>query len=165
MKKFGIFLLVVLVASVLFALNFKDLYPFLVDLPGWDGKDPEGSQATFGEVSMLTASRSYTKGEARLKVTIVKGTAVAGMWAPFAMKMEFEDEEQWVKVKEINGFNVGLSYNKQDKKGSIIVNLSTKPDQNVGLFALEYKKISPDQAVKLAKKFDWKGIAKALSSS
>ena len=165
MKKTLIFLSIILITSMAFTLHFKDLYTFFIDLKGWEGGEPEGSQGTFGDVSMLTASRSYTKGEASLKATIVKGTMTEGLWAPFAMKMEFETEEEWIKVKEINGFNVGLSYNKQDKEGSIVVNLSTKPEQNVGLFALEYGKISPEKALELAKKFDWKGIAKALSSS
>ena len=164
MRKTFIFLLIILIALMVFALNFKDLYRFFIDLPGWKGMKPEGSQGTFGEVSMITATRSYTKGNASLKATIVSGNMVGGMWAPFAMKMEFEDEDQWVKVKEINGFNVGLSYNKKDKDGSIIVNLSKKPEENVGLFAIEYKGISPEKALELAKKFDWKGIAEALLS-
>ncbi len=155
----------VAMAGLIFAGSFRDLYPYLVDLPGWQAGKPEGSRVSLPMVKMVQAQREYTRGEATLKVTIVKGSGVAlnKWWGPFAVNLEYEDESGWRKLKTIKGFPVGLQYNKEDKSGSVMVNLKSG-ESTVGLLVVEYSKISPEEALKIAEKFDWKGILKALQS-
>ncbi len=155
--------LLALVAGLAFAGSFRDLYPYLVDLPGWNASKPEGSSTKipFMGTAVVEAHREYYKGNATVKVTVGKGKGVMMAWAPFAMNMEYEDEHGWRKVETIGGFQVGIQYDKESKSGSVVVNL-TMGQQTVGVLDLEYEGISPDEALALAKKFDWKKIASVL---
>ncbi len=157
------FVLLLLAAGLVFAGSFRDLYPYLIDLPGWNASKPEGSSTKipFVGTAVVEAHREYTRGNATVRVTVGKGKGVMMAWAPFAMNMEYEDEHGWRKVKNINGFQVGIQYDKEGKSGSVVVNL-TMGEQTVGVLDLEYEGITPDEALELAKKFDWKKIASVL---
>lgn len=162
MRKLALF---AIMAGLIFAGSFRDLYPYLVDLPGWQASKPAGSstKVPFMGTAVVEAHREYTRGNATVKVTIGKGKGIMMAWAPFAMNMEYEDESGWRKVKTISGFPVGIQYDKEDKSGSVAVNLVVGKE-TVGLLILEYTNISPDEALSLAEKFDWKKIASVLKN-
>ncbi len=157
--------LILMAAALVFAGSFRDLYPFLIDLPGWNGGKPGGSstKVPFVGATVVEAHREYTKGDAWVKVTIGKGKGIMMAWTPFATNVEYEDEHGWAKVQTINGFQVGIQYDKESKGGSVVVNL-TVGQQSVGLLELEYSGITADEALKLARKFDWKKIASVLQN-
>ncbi len=159
------FILLLAVTGLVFAGSFRDLYPYLVDLPGWQAEKPEGSmqKVPFLGVAIVEAHRNYTKGEAEVKVTVGKGKGIMAAWAPFAMSMEYEDEHGWRKVENIGGFQVGIQYDKDTKSGTVVVRLMMG-EETVGILELEYNNISPEEALSLTKKFDWKKIASVLKS-
>src|SRR5262245_66638844 len=59
--------------------GYQRFIPLLIDLPGWTGMQPAGMEKETKGDRVTTASRSYTRGEARLEVGLISGTdALAG---------------------------------------------------------------------------------------
>ena len=54
---------------------------------------------------------------------------------------------------------VVVTYEKQDKSGSILVYLK-KDQSNSGVITFDFQGISEQEAMQLAKKFNWQGIKK-----
>ena len=50
---------------------FQRFIPFLVDLPGWQGKKPEGMAMEMPGNSMITATRKYERSSGRLSAQII----------------------------------------------------------------------------------------------
>jgi len=55
--------------------GFQQYVPFLVDLSGWTGNKPDGMAMEMPGASIVTASREYRRGDARVSVQIVTGPA------------------------------------------------------------------------------------------
>jgi len=167
-KAFVVFCLGIFLASVssIFAYqlpSYKTLCKELKDLPGWQAEQCEGmnmSGSPMGE--MASAHRSYSKGNQRIEATIVCGMQAMGYWAPFAYKMQVETDKDFVKVTEVNGYGVGINYDKQTKTGSIIVRLTRGKKETKAVFLLNFENMSWQEALEIAKKFDWGAMEKLL---
>ena len=61
--------------------GFQRFVPFLVDLPGWTGKKADGMAMEMGGTSMITATRAYERGAAKLNAQIITGPAAQGALA------------------------------------------------------------------------------------
>src|SRR5260370_33892639 len=55
--------------------SFQRFVPFLIDLPGWKGNTPDGMALEMAGSSMITATRGYDRGEARLNAQVVTAPA------------------------------------------------------------------------------------------
>jgi hypothetical protein len=55
--------------------SFQRFIPFLIDLSGWKGNKPDGMAMELAGSNMVTATRAYERGEARLNAAILTGMA------------------------------------------------------------------------------------------
>jgi hypothetical protein len=69
---------------------FQRFLPFLVDLEGWQGKKPEGFSMEMAGNNMVTATREYQRGPARLQAQVILGAAAKGALAAIQTGMNIE---------------------------------------------------------------------------
>jgi len=135
------------------AESYEALYPCLTDLPGWEAKEPEGMKMEMPGMKMINATRSYTQGNKEITVVIVIGNqAMSTPMGAEGMKMETPEEK--VTIERINGFMVQNVYDKKDNEGTIIVYLN-RQGAGPAIFSFSFKELSEDEALNLAKTFDW----------
>ncbi|WP_457643248.1 hypothetical protein [Persephonella sp.] len=158
MKKIYLLLLFILGFSVVYAQSYQELYRYLVDLEGWKGEQPEGSEITAMYGRIITAERIYEKENSSLDVSIIKSPMASSMFAPFSMIQEVDTPEEHVKVFKLNGFPVGITHRKKEKSGEITVLLG-----EAGIFSLQYTNLSEKETVNILKKFPLKEIAEKLN--
>ena len=136
---------------------FQRYFPFFVDLPGWTGKKPDGLAMELPGNSMTTATREYNRGSARVAAQVVTGPAAQGALAVTKSGMKIETGDARMSTSAIDGMQVASTYNIASKSGAIIVALGPS-----AMFNLSFDGIADDEALTLAKKFDWKAIQAAL---
>jgi hypothetical protein len=136
---------------------FQRFVPFLVDLPGWTGKKPDGMAMEVPGNRMITATREYERGPARLNAQIIIGVAAQGALAATRSGMKIETSEGRMSTSSIGGLPVTRSYTFKDKSGAIIVALGES-----AMFSLSFNGLAEDEALKLAQAFDWKAMQAAL---
>ncbi|NPA17114.1 hypothetical protein [Persephonella sp.] len=146
-----------IVFSTASALSYKDLYPYLVDIKGWQAEEPTGSKVTAVYGEMLTVERSYHRDDKRLDVSIIKSPMATSSFAVFSMVTEADTPEEYIKVFKINGLRAGLSHNKRENSGDIIVVLTGD-----SVFTVKYENMSYSEALEILKQFPLKEIAKRL---
>jgi hypothetical protein len=135
---------------------FQRFLPFLVDLVGWQGKKPEGFSMEMTGTNMITATREYNNGPAHLQAQVMTGGAAQAALAPIRAGLNIETNEGRMTTSTIDGMTVTRSFNLKDKSGAILVALGTS-----ALLSFSYRGISDDDALGVAKKFDWKAIQAA----
>jgi hypothetical protein len=135
---------------------FKRLVPLLVDLPGFTGQKPDGMTMEMGEGALTTASRKYAKPPATIDVVVTAGAMAAGAMAPLMSGMKYETTEGHMIPAEIAGFKVLKTWNESEKSGALLVALD-----KASMLTFSYRGIAEDEAVGLAQKLDWKGLAAA----
>ncbi len=139
---------------------FRRFFPFLIDLDGWQGKTPDGMSMAMGNTSMLTATREYERGGARLHAAVVMGPAATGALAAGQSGMNIETTEGHLITSTIDGFTVIRTFNIKEKSGAVLVKLGTS-----AMFSFSYNGLVEDEAMPLAKKFDWKAIQAATQQT
>ncbi|MBN2185650.1 MAG: hypothetical protein JW746_10010 [Candidatus Krumholzibacteriota bacterium] len=145
------------------AEKHEKLYGELKDIEGWKGKDPEGMAMDMPGMKMIQAMRIYTKGENEITAMIMTGSpAATGSFTPQG-EMNFESSEGKASVKEIDGFTVHFAYDKEEHAGAITVLLDPEK-KGASVFVLSYKDLSEEEAMKIAKRFDWKSIKSKVGS-
>ncbi len=132
--------------------QLKDL---LVDLPGWEGQVPEGADISFNQITTVTATRDYVRGDATLKAAVMVTDATSIGQVPRAT---FENEEAFLRTEQINGFDSYISFNKKDKSGAVFVILGTSPRSVV--FTLTFEGIGWEEARKLVERYDLAAMLK-----
>ena len=136
------------------AESYEALYPCLIDLPGWEAKEPEGMKMEMPGMKMINATRSYTQGNKEITAVIVIGNQA--MSTPMGAEgMKMETPEAKVTIERINGFMVQNMYYKKDHEGTIIVYLD-RQGTGPAIFSFSFKELSENEALNLAKTFDWK---------
>jgi hypothetical protein len=135
---------------------FQRFFPFLVDLDGWQGKKPDGISMEMPGNSMITATREYQRGAARVHAQVLVGPAAKGALAVAQTGMKIETSEGRMNTSAVGGFKVTRTFNFKDKSGAILVALG---DNSV--FSVSFNGIGDDEALGLAQKFDWKAIQAA----
>lgn len=135
---------------------FQRYFPFLVDLDGWQGKKPDGLSMEIPGNSMITATREYQRGPSRIHVQILFGPAAKGVLAMAQTGMNVETSEGRMHSSTIDGMPVSQTFSFKDKSGAIMVALGQS-----GAFNFAFNGIPEDEALTLAKKFDWKAIQAA----
>ena len=132
---------------------FQRFIPFLVDLPGWQGEKPDGLSMESPGNSMITATREYRRDSAQVTAQIIVGTAAQGALAAAQSGMKLETSEGHMITSNIDGMPVTRTYTIKDKSGAIIVPLATS-----AMFSLSFNGVSENEAIALAKKYNWKAI-------
>jgi hypothetical protein len=135
---------------------FQRFFPFLVDLDGWQGQKPDGMSMEMNDSRMITATREYERGPARLQAQVIVGAPAEQALAAFSAVVNIETSDERISSSTIDGMQVTRTFTKKDKSGTILVALGKR-----GLFSLTFEGIADDDALKLAKKFDWKAIQAA----
>jgi hypothetical protein len=139
---------------------FRKFFPFLIDLDGWQGHTPDGMSMEMGNNSMLTATREYQRGAARVNVGVVMGPAAIGALAASQSGMNIETSEGHMITSTVDGFTVIKTYTSKEKSGAVLVKLGPS-----AMFSFAYNGLTEDEAVPLAKKFDWKAIQAATQQT
>jgi len=135
---------------------FARFFPFLLDLDGWQGKKPDGVSLEMPGNSMVTATREYQRGPARLHAQILFGPVAQGIVATTKTGMNIETSEGRMNTSTIDGMTVTRTFNFKDKSGAILVALGPN-----GAFSFSFNGVPDDEALTIAKKFDWKAIQAA----
>jgi hypothetical protein len=139
------------------AEDYQKYVPFLVDLPGWTGKKADGVAMQMTGVSMITATRAYQRDNSTLNAQIVSGTAAQGMLGAVKSGMKIETAEMHMNTTDLDGFMVARTFQVKDKSGTIIVALGAS-----AVFSVSFKGVPEDEALTVARRFDWKAIQAAL---
>jgi len=137
--------------------GYQRLVPLLIELSGWTGDKPDGMAMEMSGASMLTAVRHYERGEARLEAQIVTGPAAQGALAASGAVMKIETGDGRMSSGPLDGFQVTRNYTFSGKSGGIIVALGDN-----ALFSLSFNDVEDDEALALAKQFDWKAMQAAV---
>src|SRR5579872_2302897 len=56
------------------AENYKALEPLLVDQPGWQSEEPQGTSIESAGQTMIQASRRYAKGDSEVTALLIYGS-------------------------------------------------------------------------------------------
>jgi hypothetical protein len=137
--------------------GFQRFIPFFIDLPGWTGKKADGMAMEMPGTSIITANRDYARGGTKLTAQVIIGPAAQGALAATNPAMKFETSEARMSAATVDGFPVAKTFTFKDKSGVIMVALGPS-----AMFSLAFTGLSDDEALELAKKFDWKAIQAAL---
>jgi hypothetical protein len=141
------------------AQAYRSLMPLLIDLPGWTGAPPEGVDLTPQGVAAVTASREYERGDAELNAMIGIGPTFAPFQALGSFQVQTQDHA--MRSRTIDGFRVFTTSIAPARAGTVMVAVdpaSTRPNG----FMLQYEGVSTDQAVALARRFDWRAMQARL---
>ncbi len=133
--------------------SFQRFVPFLIDLPGWKGNKPDGMALEIAGSSMITATRGYERGAARLNVQVITGPAAQAALAATGTGIKIETSELRMSTSTIDGLQVTRTFTASLKSGAILVALSAN-----AVFTLTFTGVAEDEALTLAQKFDWKAI-------
>ncbi len=139
--------------------GFQRFFPLLIDLQGWKGNKPDGMAMEVPGTSMVTAERGYERGGARLKAQILIGQAAQGALAATSAGVKIETADAHMSTSMMDGFQVTRTFTVSDKSGMILVALSAN-----AIFSVSFNGVAEDEALTLAKKFNWKGIQSAQPS-
>ncbi len=137
--------------------SFQRFIPFLVDLQGWKGNKPDGVSMEMAGNSMVTATREYERGEARLNAQVITGPAAQGALAATNAGVKIETSDARMSTSTIDGLQVTRTFTISDKSGAILVALGTS-----ALFTLSFNAVAEDEALALARKFNWKAMQAAI---
>jgi len=163
MRRWGLALeaavLCLLVPGAGLAIAYPELYPLLVDLPGWEAEKPTGFGISTQEGETACALRRYRRGKATLQVALLSGAQASGSWTPFEGRISIETPEMTVKVIRIDGFPVGTIHRAEDQGGSVVVLLRSSPP---AVLALQYTGLSAEEALRISRRFDWRRMAEAM---
>jgi hypothetical protein len=154
MATLGVAVLVGLPSPAPAQQSFQRFTPFLIELPGWKADKPDGGAMEAGGSSMVTAAaRTYQRGSARVNAVILLGTGVHLGLASLISGPKLDINEIRLSVSTVDGMQVGKTYHIPSKIGRIVVVLS-----DTTTFTLSYEGIDEDEAMGLAREFDWKAI-------
>jgi len=134
--------------------SYQDLCTALSAPQGWnlEGKcDGMKMSGPMGE--MVSATINLVNGDKRLEVVITSGMQAMGMWAPFMTGMEMESDGQLVKTEKIDGFPVGITYDKNEKSGGVIVKLAPN-----AVMAGNFEQMDWKEALEVLRKLDWQKL-------
>lgn len=145
--------------TAVFAGDQTVLVPLLTDLPGWKAEKAEGMSMDMGTMKMTSATRTYEKGDSVVSVVLMVGSS--GMAQGQYGNMNMETDEVKARMGKIDGFDTSHGYDKKGGTGSFMVILAHK-GQSSGFLGINYEGISMADAEKIARKFDWAKMKKAV---
>jgi hypothetical protein len=103
-------------------------------------------------------ARSYENGEQRIGATILVGVQVGSVWTPgYTEGFKVDTAEALMEVKNIDGFLVFYSYEKESSSGGIMVQLQDpqKKADSGAVLILEFEGMKLEAALQAARTFNW----------
>ena len=143
--------------SPIYAQGFQRFVPFLIELDGWRADKPDGVSMQMPGHSMDTVTRKYTRGNATIDAQIIVGPAALGLLAPMQAGIKVETAEGRMSTSTIDGLVVMRTYTVSDKSGAIVVALADN-----AAFSLSFNGLADEEALTLARKFNWKAMQGAM---
>ncbi|SFM62921.1 hypothetical protein [Thermodesulforhabdus norvegica] len=138
--------------------EYEEICKYLVDLDGWKGNQCEGIKMSGSPMgSMVTAHKTYVQGDKELEAHVFYGAMAADYWSNYDRRIEIDSSEGLVKTLEVNGFHVGISYDKKDHGGAVVVSLANSQDAPA-VFMISFKNMSWEDALEIARQFDWQAL-------
>jgi hypothetical protein len=131
----------------------------LTELSGWEADDAETMDMDMGGTRMITAARSYAKDDRAVEAMLFVGPQ--GMAQGQVHEGRMETAEGQVDIRTVDGFTVGVYHQKTLQEGAVMVTLLQSQDRS-GVFTLSYQGMNGDQALELAKSFDWQAMRQAM---
>jgi hypothetical protein len=139
------------------AQAFQRFTPLLIDLPGWQGGKPDGVAMEIPGSSMITATREYQRGDARVNAQILIGAAAQGAAAAATTGIKVETSEARMSTSTMDGLTVTRTYTFKDKAGAVMVILGPS-----AVFMFTFNGVAEDEGLKLAQQFNWKAMQAAI---
>ncbi len=138
----------------------KEVCNLIVNVDGWSATQCSGSNIkTMNGIRMVSVEREYKNGDRNIGVTVLSGNMAVMGWAAFSQGISMESDKELVKIIDIGDYKMGVSYNKIDHSGSIIVPLlKTKELQKEQAFAvigLNFTNMNYKEAIEFVKNFDF----------
>jgi hypothetical protein len=133
--------------------SFQRFVPLLVELPGWKGNKPDGMGMEMAGTSMITATRTYERGAAHVNASVLTGMAAQAALAATNAGIKLETPDIHMTTSTIDGLQVTKTYTVSAKSGAIMVALGP-----AAVFTLAYTGIDEDEAMGLARQFDWQAM-------
>ena len=144
-------------ASSVHAQGFQRFVPFLIELDGWKADKPDGMSMQMAGHSMDTATRKYARGDATMDAQIIVGPAALALLAPMQAGIKLETPEGRMSTSTVDGLVMMRTYTVKDKSGAIVVALADN-----AAFSLSFNGITDEEALTLARKFNWKAMQGAV---
>jgi hypothetical protein len=107
---------------------------------------------------MVTAGREYRRDDARFNAQIILGPAAQGALAATQAGVKIETGDARMSTATIDGLPVARTFTVSDKSGAVLVALGPS-----AMFSLSFNGIDDDEALTLARKFDWKAMQAAVA--
>ncbi len=159
---YAIALVLSLMVGPLLALpRYSDLYPYLIDLKGWEASSPTGMNLSGPSGEIVNVERHYKKGDATVSVSIVSGVGAYSAWTPFSMGITLDSPDTFMKTLSIKDYPAGVNHNKKDGSGVVVV-LIKGADKNSVALVIDYRGIPPEDAIAIARQFPLKKIEGAF---
>jgi|Deesub1362A_J573_1020465.scaffolds.fasta_scaffold09417_2 hypothetical protein len=133
--------------------EYSDLYSMLVDIKGWEADSPAGSHLSGSMGEMVKVERHYKKDRKRIDIMIIGGAPADSIWMPFQMDMAYEGEEAFLKTTTLKGFKAGISHNRKDSTGSVVVLVKEITEGSGAVFVLDYANMEFNEALKIVELF------------
>jgi len=105
-------------------VNWRELVPFLGDIPGWEAEDDaEGESVSMADFKVSQAERTYISGDKELTIKIADGGYVPMMYASIKMAMNYEIDtsEEYIKKITIKGYPGVEQYEYEDKDAQLLI--------------------------------------------
>jgi hypothetical protein len=132
--------------------GYQRLIPLLIDLPGWTGTTPIGTDGERNGGRLITALRTYVRGDARFHALIVSGIpARSGDNDSSDITARGGHES----TSMIDGFQVKTS----SAPGFVWISVMFSSDAR---FNLLFNNVADDEAGAISRKFDWRQIQALL---
>lgn len=146
------------------AASYEALKPLLGDVPDWTGEAAEGSSMDMEGMKVVTASRHYQRGEGH-SLNVQVGLMPGAMAAPMQMMMgmNMETDEAIMNTTTVDGFRVHQNHEKAQNSGAVVVILGSN-DKSGAIFSMDYVGVSAQDALAMAKRFDWKKMQAATAA-
>jgi hypothetical protein len=133
--------------------GFQRFVPFLVDLPGWKGGKPEGVATQVLGTDIVTATRTYERGSAKVNASVLMGAPAQAALLAANSGQKAKNSDIRMSTTAVDGMQVHKTYAASQKSGAILVELSGN-----AVITVAFNGVGEDEAMGLARKFDWKGI-------
>ena len=137
------------------AADYDGLKPLLIDIKNWQGATVEGTSMDANGMKMIMATRNYKHGEANIDAQV--GLMPSSASSAMQMNLNMENDQIIVNTSNMDEFQVYQNYEKNQKSGSILV-LLKGTEQNSLMFIMSYTGINHQEALTIAKQFDWKNM-------
>jgi len=139
-------------------INWRELVPFLGDLPGWEAVDEaEGQTMSMGMYSATNVEREYTSGDKFLTIHIIDGALSKMAYAGFNMMRQYEVDtsDEYIKKVEIKGYPGVEKYEYESKDASLMLLVAERFLIEIEISEAE----NTDEAKEVAEALDLEGLA------